>query len=142
MAVEPTNPIETIIRLMIGLLMLFFGVSASQEPPVMGGGGGGPAPARVLTVIEKVDALVLESMPPQVSLVMTGYQPDGCDFPVLVEQRRSGNSVTVEVYREVPADIMCTMQLVPYSGSVMLDGAFEPGVYQISVNGVLVELRV
>src|SRR5512134_3844492 len=51
------------------------------------------------TVIETVDVAILESFPMQVVLNVSGYQPDGCEYPVTISQWREGNEVFVEIYR-------------------------------------------
>ena len=89
---------------------------------------------KVLTNIHAVEVLVMEIHPVQVRLEVTGEHPDGCDLPVQVAQRRDGNSIEIEVYRELPTDMMCPMILLPYSDSIYLDGNFEGGSYTISVN--------
>lgn len=91
------------------------------------------------STITNVDVIVMESFPMQVSLHITGEQPDGCDFPVIVEQVREGNTVTVSVYREVPLTVMCPMMLVPYDDTIRLDGTFEPGDYVFQVNDFVVQ---
>ena len=73
---------------------------------------------------------------------LMGYQPDGCKFPVQVEQTRSGDSVTVKIYRIVPTDVMCTMDLNPYDDTITLDGTFESGTYTVDVNGTVVVVKV
>jgi hypothetical protein len=110
---------------------------------VDGGTGGAQASgSESLTVIETVDAMILESFPVQISLHVTGYQPDGCTFPVQVEQTRDGNTISVKIYRILPPDIMCTMQLVPYDENIRLDGGFESGEYTIDVNGTVVTVKI
>lgn len=89
---------------------------------------------KVLTNILSVDVKVSESQPLQISLNVEGEHPDGCDYPVLVGQARQGNSIQVEVYREVPADVICPMILRPYKDKIQLDGSFEKGSYSIIVN--------
>jgi hypothetical protein len=89
---------------------------------------------QVDTVVESVDVLVLESFPMQLNLVVKGYQPDGCDFPVQVEQVRDGNTVTVHIYRQVPQDSICPMMIVGYDATIALEGGFESGSYTINVN--------
>ena len=89
---------------------------------------------KVLTNIMSVDARVMESYPMRISLDVRGEHPDGCDLPAQVSQSRTGNTVTVEVYREVPADMLCPMILRPYHDDIMLDGDFESGSYTIRVN--------
>lgn len=152
---NPTNPLEMLIRLVLGFFFVLTAVFSGGAFPGSGGAsdggqGGGevrPTPpgtnaAQVLTVIESVDAVILESFPVQISLNVTGYQPDGCDFPVFVEQTRDGNNVSIKIYRELPVDIMCTMMLLPYNENIKLDGTFESGTYQIDVNGFIIEVTV
>lgn len=86
---------------------------------------------KVLTNIFRVDVQVKET---QISLDVAGEHPDGCDYPVIVNQTRRGNTVDVEVYREVPADVVCPMILQPYSDTINLDGDYEAGNYTINVN--------
>ncbi len=89
---------------------------------------------KVLTNIMRVDIHVGAARPARVSLEVEGEHPDGCDFPVLVDQTRAGNRINVEIYREVPADVICPMILRPYKGRIQLDGRFEKGSYSIAVN--------
>lgn len=86
---------------------------------------------KVLTNIFQVDVTVAGE---QISLEVAGEHPDGCDYPVLVDQIRTGNIVQVEVYREVPADVFCPMILQPYKGTVQIHGTFAAGEYTIQVN--------
>ena len=97
---------------------------------------------RVLAVVESVDALLMESFPVQITLQVSGYHPDGCDATVEVTQRRDGNQVFVEVYRVLPAAVMCPMVLRPLDETVRLEGGFEPGTYSIDVNGVVIEVTI
>lgn len=92
---------------------------------------------RLPTVIETVDVLVMESFPPQLSLQVTGYQSDGCDFPAQVEIRREAetNTVYVQIFREMPLAVMCPSNIISYEASISL-GAFDPGSYTIIVNDV------
>ncbi len=89
---------------------------------------------KVLTNIMRVDVTVRGADPARISLAVEGEHPDGCDYPVLVGQTREGETIQVEVYREVPADVICPMILRPYSGVIELDGAFAAGAYTIAVN--------
>lgn len=86
---------------------------------------------KVLTNIFQVDVTAAGE---RISLAVAGEHPDGCDFPVLVDQSRDGNKIYVEVYREVPADVFCPMILQPYQGSVQIEGSFAAGEYTIQVN--------
>ncbi len=93
-------------------------------------------------VVEAVQVNVLESNPPQLSLEITGYIPDGCEVPVEIRQQREGNTVQVELNRELPADQGCTAIVRDYEGTVRLDGSFSPGSYQIEVNDFRLEQQL
>ncbi len=145
--IDPLNPIDIFVRLLVILFLLFFGTMSVVRMPEGGTlavepGQGGGAANRSPTVIEQVETLILESYPYQITLNVSGYQPDGCDLPVIVEQFRDGSTVYVDIYRELPPDVFCTMQLVPYTGTIRLEGGFESGTYQINVNGVMVEVKL
>ncbi len=94
----------------------------------------------VETVIESVEVIVLESFPMQLQLVVVGYQPDGCDLPVQVEQVVRGDTVTLQIYRDVPTDVMCPMVLNPYEETIIIDGTFEGGTITIEVNGFTTDI--
>jgi len=97
---------------------------------------------KVLTNILGVTVKIEKSETARVSLDVQGEHPDGCDFPVIVKQARQGNSVTVEVYREVPADVFCPMILQPYQDTIQLNGDFAPGEYVINVNTYTQALKI
>ena len=97
---------------------------------------------KVLTNILRVDVNLSASQPRKITLDVEGEHPDGCDYPVLVEQRRQGDAVDIEVYRNVPADVVCPMILKPYRDTIQLDGAFEPGDYTINVNSHSQAVRI
>ena len=97
---------------------------------------------KVLTNILDVTVKIEKSERTRVSLDVQGEHPDGCDFPVIVKQARQGNSVTVEVYREVPADVFCPMILKPYQDTIQLEGDFAPGEYIINVNTYTQALKI
>ncbi len=97
---------------------------------------------KVLTNIMRVEANVGAARPARISLDVEGEHPDGCDFPVLVDQSRAGNAIRVEIYREVPADVICPMILRPYKGRIQLEGRFDKGSYSIAVNSHSLQLEI
>lgn len=129
---------EIIVRILILLWMLVTPTTAtpSPEPPSE------EATIHSLTVIEHVDALLLESFPVQINLVVTGYQSDGCDYPVQVAQRREGNEVFVEIFRDLPLAVICPAVLREYNATIHLDGGFTPGTYTIHVNDQVIEVTI
>lgn len=93
------------------------------------------------TVIETAEILVQESFPPQLVLEVTGYQPDGCEFPVQVDTRQEGDTLYVDIYRLVPNNVRCPRSITPYEASISL-GAFEPGEYTININNGMQTVEV
>jgi inhibitor of cysteine peptidase len=133
--------IDILIRVLMGLF-LWLTVGTVSTVPDEGGKGDMPANGETFqsfTNIESVDVLVMESFPMQVSLVVKGAQPDGCEFPVIVEQQREGNTVTVQIYRDMPLAVMCAAVLIPYEATIPLEGGFEPGSYTFSINDFVIE---
>jgi hypothetical protein len=137
--------IEIIISILVAFFM-FLGVSVQtvppdidQPPPLV---EGAPGTFKSPTIIDDVQGRVLESLPARIVLEVSGSQPDGCEYPVIVTQRRDGNTVTVEIYRVASAAAMCPMMLVPYNESIYLDGMFAPGTYTIHVNDFTLEVKV
>lgn len=131
--------IDILIRLLVALFMGGFTAATVTTAPSDGGRDEMAETVRSYTNIESVDVLVMESSPVQISLAVIGAQPDGCDFPVIVEQFRDGNTITVEIYRNVPINVMCTMMLIPYRETIILEGGFEPGSYTFRINDYVVE---
>ncbi len=91
---------------------------------------------KVMTQIHSVTAHVTESFPMRIRLEVAGEHPDGCDYPVKIEQFRQGSIIKIEVYRDVPADVICPMILQSYQSEIPLDGDFESGRYIIKVNAL------
>jgi len=103
---------------------------------------GGAEGVESLTVIEKIETQISASLPATVTMQVRGYQPDGCKFPVQVQQTRVGDKVTVKIFRLVPKDVLCTMELNPYNETITLDGTFESGTYTVDANGTVVVVKV
>jgi hypothetical protein len=59
-----------------------------------------------------------------------------------VEQRREGNEVFVEIYRELPLTVICPAVLHAYDATIHLEGGFEPGTYTIHVNDQVIEVTI
>lgn len=131
-----------LIQILITLILLFLGARAEPaQPPVSQPPDSVPGGMRDAIVIEQVEALVMESFPPQIRLNVSGYQPDGCILPIHVDQSRAGNTITVEIYRVLPPDVMCPMVIQPYQDSIPLAGPFDVSTtYTVIVNGVTVEV--
>ena len=127
-----------IIRLLLLLIMLVFGGGQHTAQPV-------PPIAEPTfhdqVLVDEVDVLVMESYPAQISLHVKGSH-GGCEYPVQVEQTRVGNTITVEIFREMPLAVACPMILLSYEDNIRLDGSFESGDYTIIVNGFVVDVTI
>ena len=86
--------------------------------------------------IDRVDVLILEGAPPQVTARVEGVLGDGCATLHSVGQQRSGNTVTVTILRERPREAVCTQIAKLYVDVIRLEGQFPPGDYLLRVNSV------
>lgn len=58
-------------------------------------------------------------------LVIKGDFPDGCSMPAVIHTERIGTTWFVELYREMPFDVMCPMVLVSYEEKIDVTTWFE-----------------
>lgn len=147
--IDPTNPIGILVRLMLLFFAMTVGISTRVEQPVQPPGSNNPPPPaqvgdtfRSYTIINSVETQVMESFPFQVTLIVHGQQADGCELPVVVDQRREGNTIYVDIYREMNPSMICTMLAAPYDATIPLVDRLESGQYTINVNGTIIDLKL
>lgn len=99
-----------------------------------------PTPGAILTgtaQIDSIDLLILESFPVQIQAHVIGWLGDGCTTMGTITQVRDGNTFTVTIPTERPADAICTQQLVGFEETIPLDVHGLPaGTYTVDINGV------
>ena len=84
--------------------------------------------------IESLDVQIMESFPVQVSVVLTGYLPDGCTEIYEINAPRKDQTFTIQVLTRRPVDLACTMAIVPFEETVSLDVEGLPaGDYTVEV---------
>ena len=84
--------------------------------------------------ITDVSVSVLESFPMQLHLVVEGYLSDSCTIHRETTQRRTDNTVYVNITTKRPKDEMCAQVITEVTIRVPLEGGFLPGRYKIIVN--------
>lgn len=92
--------------------------------------------------IDRVEVLIMESFPVQVSAHVTGIVGDGCSELHRVEQTRSGNVVTIIITRQRRLADVCTMIAQLYDEMLKLEGSFPAGDYTLKVNNVEQTFRI
>ncbi len=87
--------------------------------------------------VDKMEVYILESFPLQVAVKVTGNLPDGCTTIVGSESKRlDENTFEIFIYTDRPEDTSCTMALVPFEETIMLDVAGLPaGTYIVTGYG-------
>ena len=116
--------------------------SVARPIPSTGRAGLLPAGAEVL-MVESFDVIVRESFPPQITVTVSGYWPNGCSFPVQTNVLREGSTVFIHIFRIAPPDVMCAQVLqahaedIPITEAFMDGDAFRSGTYDIDINGVV-----
>jgi hypothetical protein len=97
-------------------------------------------PSRQLLIapiqIDQVEVRIVESLPVQVFAHVTGVIGDGCSEAMPVKQTREGNTLTLTINRQRPAEAMCTQIAKIYEETIQLTGDFPPGEYVLKVNDV------
>ena len=87
-----------------------------------------------------VDVRVAESFPPQYFVEVVSALPNGCHRFSRYEVSRDGNTVRIDVWNAVPANlsaVACTMIYGEVTSNVPLGSDFESGVeYTLEVNDV------
>jgi hypothetical protein len=93
----------------------------------------------VLAPIESVSILVLEIFPPQYQVQIAYGLPNSCTTPGSADLDRDGNTITVTVTMQAPADdgLVCAQVYRTVDITVGLGSDFEPGeTYKVVVNDV------
>lgn len=87
--------------------------------------------------VESVEAIVSETSPVQVSLVVEGLVPDGCTTIDQIDQAQSGNDFAVTITTIKVSGTNCEPQPQSYTEVVLLDVEGQPaGIYTVDVNGI------
>lgn len=91
---------------------------------------------QVAAPIDKVDVLIRESNPPQVTAKIAAGLPGGCAQQGSHSVSRSGDTITISVLNTMPKDdLVCTAIYGTYELNVDLGGAFSIGTtYTLRVN--------
>jgi hypothetical protein len=92
-----------------------------------------------LAPVEEVDAVVSDSQPPEVNVVVQGYLPDGCTQIKDISQRFDPAAVTffVTITTSRPPGMACIQVITPFNETIPLDvTGVGPGTYIVDVNGV------
>ncbi len=98
------------------------------------------APERPMNIapiqIDQVEIRLAESFPVQVFAHVRGIIGDGCSSVLPVTQQRDGNTITLSINRQRPADAICTQIAKLYEENIRLEGDFPAGEYVLKVNDV------
>ncbi|HKW78881.1 MAG TPA: hypothetical protein VJQ09_07250 [Candidatus Limnocylindria bacterium] len=95
-----------------------------------------PGLRQVPAPIDRLDVVVRDSQPPQVTLKVTAGLPSGCAKRDSYSVKRSGDAITVSVLNTMPTgDPICTMIYGTYDLTIDLGTEFRAGTtYTVRVN--------
>ncbi|MBP0020586.1 MAG: hypothetical protein J7647_23905 [Cyanobacteria bacterium SBLK] len=97
---------------------------------------------RIPAIVKTVEANVIESEPPQLSLAVTGNFQDGCESSLEVERKQDGNRLKIVLYRELSVDLVCPAVLVPFQEIITLEGKWTTRTHVLDVNGIILEVKI
>lgn len=84
-------------------------------------------------ILESLELQVLESQPVQVNAIVKGTLGDGCTKLNAIEQKRDGDTFTIDVTTIRPKEAMCTMIAKLLNETVALDVAgLKAGTYIVA----------
>lgn len=88
--------------------------------------------------VDEIQILIMESFPVQVRVNVMGNLPDGCTTIVGSKAEMINNSTfELSIFTERPADMMCTMALVPFEESINFEVEGLPaGTYTVKGFGL------
>ena len=88
--------------------------------------------------VDNLTINMMESFPVQVSVTVVGNLPDGCTRIVESKAEMIDESTfELQIFTERPEDMMCTMALVPFEETIILDVKGLPaGIYIVKGFGL------
>jgi hypothetical protein len=95
---------------------------------------------RELIQVEQVEGSLMMSYPVRVILTIHAVGPSSCTDPILFDEQRSGNLISVQVYR-VSGGI-CTADHGAFTINYALQEGLESGNYTIEVNGYRFDVQI
>lgn len=99
-------------------------------------GKGDESMTRGEVFIDSQEIVVLESLPPQFRLRVTGSLPSPChQLRAVVEEPNEQNQIHVEVYALVDPNTACAQVMEPFAVTIFLDGNYTGQAYTVFVNG-------
>jgi inhibitor of cysteine peptidase len=114
-------------------------VSSEDTPVPAEGQPDGEVVRKENAIVEKMDILIMESFPLQVSVHVEGQTRDGCTtVDKTWAEKTDENTFEVHIETVRPKDAMCTEALVPFEENVPLDvyglpaGTYTVKVYDLS----------
>lgn len=75
-------------------------------------------------------------------LILKGELRDGCEYPPHIQLDRVGTTLFVDIYRNLPFDVMCPMVLLTYEEKIAVNELYEtegnlPDVRVVVINGTI-----
>ena len=94
--------------------------------------------------VEAMVVQVIESYPIQVSVLFSGYLPDGCSEIERINAIRDGYKINVDIVTRRPAgDVMCTQAIVPFEETLNLDVEnLTQGLYTVQYENLSESFRL
>jgi len=93
--------------------------------------------------VERVEIMMRESFPVQISALAIGSLPDSCTSLDQVLQEREDTTFHISLTTVRPADQICAAALVPFQKAVEIESVgLKAGKYTVIVNGVSAEFEL
>ena len=128
-----TTDLGSKLRIFIAVTVLVLlaacgGTSETQDPD-------SESPVGEEVTLAMVDSVTVEQRDNHFYAMVTGNYPDPCTSISSVEQIAEGNTISITLLTDRPADLMCAAVLAPFTIDILLTtGGLVPGEYSVIVN--------
>jgi len=130
MNIKPRNLLHLLITVIVLALLAACGSTpeTTENPDSVN-------PVGEEVTLAMVDSVTVEQRGNHYYAVVAGNYPDSCTSISSVEQIVAGDTISITLLTDKPADLMCAMVLTPFTADILLTtGGLMPAEYSVVVN--------
>jgi hypothetical protein len=130
MDLKSVSKLSTVIYIIVFTLLVACGSSpeaqGNADSESLEGGSG---------TLAMVDSVSVEQRDNHYYAVINGFYPDACTYVSSIEQVVEEDTISIALFTDRPADLMCAAMLTPFTIDVLLTtGGLMPQEYNVVVN--------
>lgn len=120
---------------LLSLLIVVCMLAACTSSPERQGNADSERPQGGSGTSAMVDSVTVEQRDNHYYAVVNGFYPDACTYVSSIEQSVEGNTISITLLTDRPADVMCAMMVTPFTVDILLTtGGLMSQEYSVHVN--------